>query len=402
MLRKIILILPIFYTLFVYAQDEKYTISVCTTSNLENALACKKNIFEKTIGDVFIVKENNKFHTYLNIYEDKEIAKVTIRNASPYVKQQNPFIKQIDEKIVKQINKRKLYIDINEQPTQNIKSEIKEIIVKQEETKKEPKKIENQESLIPLVSAIPDNLELVGFYPYIENKPAEKKEIKQTQEVSNQNNIDDSEEEDDDSLDENDKEELKQISMDEFDKANKIEHPIKSYEKKVIKPINNDLTNVQNFQQMIIEVDSATNIMKVKAKINNHLKDIQTYIVSTGKDSVKKPFGVGKISQVSLDPVWYPTEDTLKSFEKRGIILPKVVPSGHKYNYMGAAKINLTHIVDGKSTYRIHGTLNEKTIGTKESAGCIRMRNGDVLQLANLIDEFANYKGLDSIKVVLY
>ena len=40
--------------------------------------------------------------------------------------------------------------------------------------------------------------------------------------------------------------------MDEFDKANKIEHPIKSYEKKVIKPINNDLTNVQNFQQMII------------------------------------------------------------------------------------------------------------------------------------------------------
>ncbi|MFY9093678.1 L,D-transpeptidase [Aliarcobacter butzleri] len=50
----------------------------------------------------------------------------------------------------------------------------------------------------------------------------------------------------------------------------------------------------------------------------------------------------------------------------------------------------------------MHGTLNEKTIGTKESAGCIRMRNGDVLQLANLIDEFANYKGLDSIKVVLY
>jgi L,D-transpeptidase YcfS len=120
--------------------------------------------------------------------------------------------------------------------------------------KKEPKKVQNQESLIPLVSAIPDNLELVGFYPYNENKPAEKKEIKQqTQEVSNQNNIDDSEE-DDNSLDENDKEELKQISMDEFDKANKIEHPIKSYEKKVIKPINNDLTNVQNFQQMIIEV----------------------------------------------------------------------------------------------------------------------------------------------------
>ncbi|MEZ4694547.1 MAG: hypothetical protein R2837_11305 [Aliarcobacter sp.] len=39
-----------------------------------------------------------------------------------------------------------------------------------------------------------------------------------------------------------------------------------------------------------------------------------------------------------------------------------MVPPGHKYNFMGAAKINLTHKVDGKSTYRIHGTLNEKTI----------------------------------------
>ncbi|WP_419675891.1 hypothetical protein ACN2CX_01365 [Aliarcobacter butzleri] len=45
--------------------------------------------------------------------------------------------------------------------------------------------------------------------------------------------MNDSEEDDDNNLDENDKEELKQISMDEFDKANKIEHPIKSYEKKL-------------------------------------------------------------------------------------------------------------------------------------------------------------------------
>ncbi|XPS39762.1 hypothetical protein ACN2C3_09045 [Aliarcobacter butzleri] len=93
MLRKILLMLPIFCTLFGYAQDEKYTISVCTTSNLENALACKKNIFEKTIGDVFIVKENNKFHTYLNIYEDKEIAKVTIKNASALCKTTKSFYK---------------------------------------------------------------------------------------------------------------------------------------------------------------------------------------------------------------------------------------------------------------------------------------------------------------------
>lgn len=399
MLKKILFILSIFCGLFANTTNEKYTISVCTTSNLENALICKKNIFEKTIGQVFIVKENNTFYTYLNVYEDREIAKVTIKNASAYVKKQNPFIKQIDEKIVKQIDKRKLYIDLDKQIQQNTKSEIKEIVITQpKEIKKETTKNENQESLIPLVSLIPDNLELVGFYPYNENKPVKKEETKQTQELSTQNSSE--EEVDNDDLDEDAKEELRQISMDEFDKANKVQKSKKTH--KPNKPINNNLSNIQNFQQIIIEVDSSTNVMQVKAKINNHLKQIQTYVVSTGKDSVKKPFGVGKISQVSLNPVWYPTEDTLKSFEKRGIILPKVVPSGHKYNYMGAAKINLTHIVDGKSTYRIHGTLNEKTIGTKESAGCIRMRNNDVLQLANLIDEFANYKGLDNIKVVLY
>ena len=56
MLRKIILILPIFCTLFVYAQDEKYTISVCTTSNLENALACKKNKAVADLSDEDVTK----------------------------------------------------------------------------------------------------------------------------------------------------------------------------------------------------------------------------------------------------------------------------------------------------------------------------------------------------------
>ena len=90
-----------------------------------------------------------------------------------------------------------------------------------------------------------------------------------------------------------------------------------------------------------------------------------------------------------------------KSFKKRGINLPSVVPPGNKYNYMGAAKINLTHEVDGKNTFRIHGTLNEKTIGTNESAGCIRMKNGEVLQLATLLNQFANLKSLNDIKVIL-
>ena len=104
---------------------------------------------------------------------------------------------------------------------------------------------------------------------------------------------------------------------------------------------------------------------------------------------------------LSTVATWYPTATTIKSFKKRGITLSSVIPPGHKFNYMGSAKINLTHEVDGKNTFRIHGTLNEKTIGTNESAGCIRMKNGDVVQLATLLNQFANLKSLNDVKVIL-
>ena len=142
--------------------------------------------------------------------------------------------------------------------------------------------------------------------------------------------------------------------------------------------------NPSSYEKILIEIDSITNTMNVKAKINDNFENIGKYRVSTGKDDVKKPFGEGKISQISLNPVWYPTATTIKSFKKRGINLPSVIPPGHKFNYMGSAKINLTHEVDGKNTFRIHGTLDERTIGTNESAGCIRMKNKEVLQLATL------------------
>ena len=188
----------------------------------------------------------------------------------------------------------------------------------------------------------------------------------------------------------------KNEKIEKTEKVQKIEQPKVKKEKET-----NPIPKVADYEEILIEVDSVNNFMSVKAKIDNQIKDIKTYRVSTGKDDVKKPFGAGKVSKISLNPVWYPTADTIKSFKKRGINLPSVVPPGNKYNYMGAAKINLTHEVDGKNTFRIHGTLNEKTIGTNESAGCIRMKNGEVLQLATLLNQFANLKSLNDIKVIL-
>ncbi|MGD9624452.1 MAG: L,D-transpeptidase family protein [Arcobacter sp.] len=426
MIRKLLtLLFIIFNSSFVFANTQKYTISVCVTSNLENALTCKKRILDSMNAEVLIVKNKNRYFTYLNVYDDKKIANQTIKNSSTYVKQQKPYVKELEEKILKlKENNKKVYIDLEDSV---IQEEIVETVIPKENEVTVPLKKAEE---FPLVSTVPNTEEfkLVSSYPFPEGKRfvddedvEEKPEIKEEVVPLAKEESAKEEKENDEKI-ASYEEELRQISMDEFDRANekkeKVQKITKSYEKpKVIKKeipkkeeikplavkeVEEDIeANISDYQQLIIEVNSVTNYMTVKAQIDDHLKEIKTYRVSTGKDDVKKPFGVGKISQISLNPVWYPTADTIRSFKKRGINLPSVVLPGDKYNYMGAAKINLTHIVDGKSTYRIHGTLNEKTIGTNESAGCIRMKNSDVLQLATLINDFANMNSLDKVKVVL-
>ncbi|WP_207190529.1 L,D-transpeptidase [Aliarcobacter lanthieri] len=398
------------FTSILFAQ-EKYTIAVCATSTLEYALVCKKRIFDNMRGEVFIVKQQDKYFTNLNIYDDKEIAKVTLKHASKYVLEQKPYIKEIDENIVKRIDKKKLFIDMNEviKPIQKIEikeqNKVEEISINNDEIINTTNPI-NQKSIIPLVSSIPDNLEIIGILPYSEEPEISQKEYKQKNIVKNNSEL--KSEVDFGNLNDNnispeDQDELLHISMEEYDAQNnqqiKTVYEVKNIQKNTLKKDNTNSLN--NYENIIIKVDSKTNIMDVFAKIGNKEEKIKSYIVSTGKNDIKKPLGVGKISQISLNPVWYPTEDTKKSFAKRGIILPNVVPANHKYNYMGAAKLNLTHEVDGKTTYRIHGTLNEKTLGRNESAGCIRMKNIDVLELTKLIEDFSNIKSLNRVKVIL-
>jgi lipoprotein-anchoring transpeptidase ErfK/SrfK len=159
--------------------------------------------------------------------------------------------------------------------------------------------------------------------------------------------------------------------------------------------------NITLYDQLIIDVDSSSNTMTLKGKLNNKIRNLQTYVVSTAKKDIKKPTGEGNVTSITLKPFWYPTADTIESFKKRGINLPAVVPPGNKYNYMGAAKISLSHIVDGKNTFRIHGTLSESTIGTNESSGCIRMKNSEVIELASLLNKFKDSRKIDNIKVYL-
>ncbi|AXX88878.1 hypothetical protein CKA55_03290 [Arcobacter suis] len=429
MIKKV---LPLLFMLsnisVLYASLEKYTISVCITSSLENALICKYKVLAEDVkSDVFIVKENGKYLTNIGIFTDENSAKYAIKIAPSYVKKQKPFVKEISNEVIILKSKNEQVIDLT--------LPVEEIVMNNETAKNKTKK---DEKLIDLVSTTPkaEELTLVQSYPFDEGQKLNGEPVKKWKKpvVYTKEELEYIEE-------------LKKISMEEFDKADEekqqkpipskidkpkeivqvVEQPVKveklvdniekvqreyKYEKvekiqkieqpkikkeNEIKP----LSNVSDYEEILIEVDSVNNFMSVKAKVDNQIKDIKTYKVSTGKDDVKKPFGAGKVSKISLNPVWYPTADTIKSFKKRGINLPSVVPPGNKYNYMGAAKINLTHEVDGKNTFRIHGTLNEKTIGTNESAGCIRMKNGDVVQLATLLNQFSDLKSLNDVKVIL-
>ncbi|MBV5320764.1 MAG: L,D-transpeptidase [Sulfuricurvum sp.] len=158
----------------------------------------------------------------------------------------------------------------------------------------------------------------------------------------------------------------------------------------------------RNLDRIVIYINSTKNFMTVNGYKNKQKFKLNKYKVSTAKPDVKKPEGEGGISSISLHPIWYPTAETLDYFKKvRNIELPKAIPPESPYNYMGSAKISLTHTVDGRQTYRIHGTINEKTIGKHESAGCIRMKNSEVLALAKYLKEFASIRGIKQILVVM-
>ena len=81
--------------------------------------------------------------------------------------------------------------------------------------------------------------------------------------------------------------------------------------------------------------------------------------------------GVESISRKSEWPDWVPPPEMIA----RQPYLPRWVGGGPG-NPLGARALYL-----GNTDYRIHGTNNPASIGTRVSSGCIRMRNADVIDL---------------------
>jgi len=118
------------------------------------------------------------------------------------------------------------------------------------------------------------------------------------------------------------------------------------------------------------------------------------YSVQKGGQAVQYEVGVGKegygwsgvatVHNKQEWPDWYPTRDIL---DRKPEIRQYMVPLQSGYGMHGGPENPLgaraLYLWQGKidTLYRIHGTNEPDTIGHDVSAGCIRMRNEDVIDL---------------------
>lgn len=98
-----------------------------------------------------------------------------------------------------------------------------------------------------------------------------------------------------------------------------------------------------------------------------------TYPVAVGRPSYPTPKGRFAVHRIVWNPRWVPP-DSPWARKKRE------TPPGDPANPMGKVKIFFE-----EPDYYIHGTREVDSLGQAESHGCLRMRNADVVALAQQI-----------------
>lgn len=104
-----------------------------------------------------------------------------------------------------------------------------------------------------------------------------------------------------------------------------------------------------------------------------------TFPVGIGREGWNTPLGLTKIISKEANPKWRPTANVQAEAMKNGDPLPDEFPSGPN-NPLGKHALRL-----GWATFLIHGTNNPNGIGSRVSAGCIRMFPEDIEHLFNLV-----------------
>ncbi len=104
-----------------------------------------------------------------------------------------------------------------------------------------------------------------------------------------------------------------------------------------------------------------------------------TFPVGIGRKGWSTPLGETKIVAKVANPKWRPTERLRDEAEKNGDFLPDEFPSG-PYNPLGQHALRL-----GWPTFLIHGTNRLNGIGSRVSAGCLRMFPDDIEYLFRMV-----------------
>ncbi len=102
---------------------------------------------------------------------------------------------------------------------------------------------------------------------------------------------------------------------------------------------------------------------------------VREYRVAVGQARHPTPTGSFRVNRLVWNPRWVPP-DAEWAREKRAR------EPGDPRNPMGRVKIFFR-----APDYYIHGTHQEDSLGQAESHGCIRMRNADVIELAQMVME---------------
>ena len=102
---------------------------------------------------------------------------------------------------------------------------------------------------------------------------------------------------------------------------------------------------------------------------------LRTYRVAVGSRGFPTPTGEFQVTEITWNPWWVPPPSDWAKNEK-------TQPPG-PHNNMGRVKLRF-----GPTLY-LHGTPFTSSIGRAASHGCVRMRNPDAIELAQLVLSFA-------------
>jgi lipoprotein-anchoring transpeptidase ErfK/SrfK len=124
--------------------------------------------------------------------------------------------------------------------------------------------------------------------------------------------------------------------------------------------------------------DDATMRMRIdiserKLYIEENGDQVASYSVAVGTGAHPTPRGAFTVQRVIWNPRWVPPEAKWAEDER-----PR--EPGDPKNPMGRVKIFFR-----EPDYYLHGTNAEASIGTAASHGCVRMLNGDVIEVARLL-----------------